>query len=183
MVSFKHGLWCMLTAGILMMSSCSQEPEKGKITGNSNQNQNQNTGNSTGNSGNTGNTGNTGNSGNTGNTSGDPCYAASLQAPVTAAPTRLASAAYEEINTKVLKETCAANSCHGPDSDFRPWVDNEPNFKAVAARVRFRVLNKLRKHYFPPDKISDDNYRLMKQYVDSIPNSGVPAGCQVDYRP
>lgn len=172
MVSFKHGLWCMLTAGVLMLPSCSQEPQKGKITGSSGQNQN--TGNSTGNSGNTGNTG---------STSGDPCYAASLQAADPAAATRLASAAYEEINTKVLKETCAANSCHGPDSDFRPWVDNEPNFQAVAARVRFRILNKLRKHYFPPDKISDDNYRLMKQYVDSIPGSSLPAGCQVDYRP
>lgn len=112
----------------------------------------------------------------------DPCY----PTPSKAAPSTslgLASAAYEQINTAILKETCAANSCHGPESDFRPWVDNEDNFKRVAARVRFRILNKNRKHYFKPDKISDENYRLLKSYVDTIPNSALPKGCVVDYRP
>lgn len=112
----------------------------------------------------------------------DPCYPTAKSAAKPAA-LGLASAAYEQINTAILKETCAANSCHGPESDFRPWVDNEPNFIRVAARVRFRILNKNRKHYFPPEKISDDNYRLLKQYVDGIPNSDLPAGCVVDYRP
>lgn len=122
----------------------------------------------------------------------DPCYpAANLAADAIALEAKvakpagfgLASQAYEQINTAVLKETCAANSCHGPESDFRPWVDNEDNFKRVAAQVRFRILNKNRKHYFPPENISDANYRLMKSYVDGIPNSGLPAGCVVDYRP
>lgn len=126
------------------------------------------------------------NSGNGGANQGpvkeDPCYPSAKRAALTK-PLGLASAAYEQINTTILKETCAANSCHGPESDFRPWVDNEPNFIRVAARVRFRILNKNRKHYFPPDKISDDNYRLLKTYVDGIPNSGLPAGCVVDYRP
>lgn len=138
-----------------------------------------------------GNNQNGGGSGNQGPIGQDPCYPATkLAAPALDADTPqatagfgLASQAYEQINTAVLKETCAANSCHGPESDFRPWVDNEDNFKRVAARVRFRILNKNRKHYFPPEKISDANYRLMKAYVDGIPNSDLPAGCVVDYRP
>lgn len=157
-------------AAVLLATGCDQKPEASRIGANNQQNGAQN-----------------------GGVVGapvpnDPCYPSRLldAAPPSdaqAAKLALASEAYEEINTKILKETCAANSCHGPESDFRPWVDNEDNFKRVAARVRFRILNKLRKHYFPADKISDDNYRLLKQYVDSIPNSDVPNGCQVDYRP
>lgn len=163
---------CAAAALVALASGCDQKPEASRIGANNQQNGAQN-----------------------GGVVGapvpnDPCYPskalalADADAPSRSAPKlELASQAYEEINTKILKETCAANSCHGPESDFRPWVDNEENFKRVASRVRFRILNKLRKHYFPADKISDDNYRLLKQYVDSIPNSGVPSGCKVDYRP
>lgn len=167
MVSFKAARWAVRLAGLWLMASlvvnCSQQPEKSKI-GN-------------------GGSANQGAGGTPVNE--DPCYPSKKLAltPAPAGKLALASEAYEKINTAILKETCANNSCHGPESDFRPWVDNEENFKRVAARVRFRILNKNRRHYFKPDAISDENYRLLKAYVDSVPNSGLPAGCQVEYRP
>lgn len=158
MVSFR---W-LLIAVVAMVVACAPQPEQSKI-GTNNQS-----------------------AGGNASVPEDACYPSkpsSLQITAESEHLRLASEAYEQINTNVLKVTCAANACHGPESDFRPWVDNEPNFRRVAARVRFRILNKLRRHYFPPDKISDDNYRLMKTYVDSVPDSQLPNGCQVDYRP
>lgn len=74
---------------------------------------------------------------------------------------------YEEVNSKILQETCGNNACHGPES-FRIYVDNEENFRKVVTKVKKRIIDTNRKHYFKRDVLSQEDYDLLDAYTTQV---------------